>query len=184
MLFTSARNSIAAHTSLLETMRCKVLLAPTPNPQIISDIAQATSLPIIKVPSIDNLLDTEYRHVPFSKTLKGNGNDTFAVVHTSGSTGLPKPIEFTFAVGAAFMKMTQLSTPEGFDSLYRMIQEKRIFVTVPPFHVRPSSRHTSTIKDTNKQLKPGGLPLSCHLQRDSIWSCFNLPYCIISSFGF
>ncbi|KAJ5755575.1 NRPS-like enzyme [Penicillium manginii] len=134
MFFASARNSIAAHISLLETMRCKILLAPIPRPSIISDIAQATSLPVLEVPAVNEFLRTQYKYVPFSKTLAKNGSDTFAVVHTSGSTGIPKPIEFTFSAGAAFMEMTQLHTPEGFDSLYRMIQEKRIFVTVPPFH--------------------------------------------------
>ncbi|OQE16458.1 hypothetical protein PENSTE_c024G02534 [Penicillium steckii] len=134
MFFPSARNSITAHTILLEKLKCKVLLAPTPRPKIISDIAQATSLPVLTIPGVNELLETQYSPVPFSRTLSENGTDTFAVVHTSGSTGIPKSIEFTFAVGAAFMRMVQLHTPDGFHSLYRMIQEKRIFVTVPPFH--------------------------------------------------
>jgi acyl-coenzyme A synthetase/AMP-(fatty) acid ligase len=150
MFFTSVRNSVAGHTSLLETMRCKVLLAPIPRPQIISEIAQATSLPVLDVPDIFELLGTQYKHVHFSKTLAKNGSDTFAVVHTSGSTGIPKPIEFTYAAGAAFMEMTQLDTPEGFESLYRMIQEKRIFVTVPPFHVRQPQN--TTIEGTNSYI--------------------------------
>jgi long-subunit acyl-CoA synthetase (AMP-forming) len=132
-------------------MRCKILLAPIPRPSIISDIAQATSLPVLEVPAVNEFLRTQYKDVPFSKTLAKNGSDTFAVVHTSGSTGIPKPIEFTFSAGAAFMEMTQLHTPEGFDSLYRMIQEKRIFVTVPPFHVRQN--HNLTIEYANSHIQ-------------------------------
>ena len=135
MFFPSARNSITAQTILLEKLECRVLLAPTPSPTIIANIAQATTLPVLIIPGVNELLETQYAPVPFSRTLSENGTDTFAVVHTSGSTGIPKSIEFTFAVGAAFMRMVQLHTPDGFHSLYRMIQEKRIFVTVPPFHV-------------------------------------------------
>ncbi|KAK5798455.1 hypothetical protein VI817_004745 [Penicillium citrinum] len=134
MFFPSARNSLTAHTILLAKLQCKVLLASTPSPPIISDIAQATSLPVVTIPEVNELLTTEYASVPFSRTLAENGTDTFTVFHTSGSTGIPKSIKLPFAVGAAFMRMVQLHTPDGFHSLYRMIQEKRIFVTVLPFH--------------------------------------------------
>ena len=55
--------------------------------------------------------------------------------HTSGSTGLPKPLVYTHATAAANTKMFSLEPPPGFESLDRIYQGKRVFNTFPPFHV-------------------------------------------------
>lgn len=184
MFFPSARNSLTAHTILLAKLQCKVLLASTPSPPIISDIAQATSLPVVTIPEVNELLTTEYASVPFSRTLAENGTDTFTVFHTSGSTGIPKSIKLPFAVGAAFMRMVQLHTPDGFHSLYRMIQEKRIFVTVLPFHVKKVFYLVlKGEKKAKRRFDLGSLYFPRYFQRHPIRGCPHISEFIIICFS-
>ncbi|TGO32047.1 hypothetical protein BHYA_0361g00020 [Botrytis hyacinthi] len=68
-LLISVKNSDEAQLKLLETTECRVLLA-------------ATDLPAIKY--------------PFLATLESEPNRPFAILHPSGSTGLPEPIVYTF----------------------------------------------------------------------------------------
>lgn len=56
--------------------------------------------------------------------------------HTSGSTGLPKPITWTHESAVRHMRNTDLEPPEGgFTSAERLMAGKRVMVTTPPFHV-------------------------------------------------
>lgn len=58
------------------------------------------------------------------------------VVHTSGSTGMPKPLLYTHATAATNISMMSLDPPAGYKSQDRAYQGKRVFITFPPFHVR------------------------------------------------
>lgn len=43
------------------------------------------------------LRDAEVPHYPFTKTFEEAKHEPFAVIHTSGSTGMPKPVIATHA---------------------------------------------------------------------------------------
>lgn len=73
---------------------------------------------------------------PYGKTLETAATEPLMVVHTSGSTGIPKPLIMTHEFAARCMRMITMDPPDGFDSLDKMFQGKRIFMTFPPFHVR------------------------------------------------
>lgn len=54
------------------------------------------------IPELEDLLsDDDVRDFPFVKTFEEAKHDPFLILHTSGSTGLPKPVTFTHAVVAA-----------------------------------------------------------------------------------
>ena len=84
---------------------------------------------------MDYLLDTHHMHVPFTKTFEEALSDPLFVVHTSGSTGIPKPLIYTHAFAATNTNMMSLDPPPGYESQDRMYQGKRVFITFPPFHV-------------------------------------------------
>ena len=62
-------------------------------------------------------------------------SDPFFVVHTSGSTGIPKPLLYTHATAATNTEMMSLNPPSGYESQDRMYQGKRVFITFPPYRV-------------------------------------------------
>lgn len=56
--------------------------------------------------------------------------------HTSGSTGLPKPLIWTQESVARQHNMSALPAPNGSRSLDSLYLGKRVLNTLPPFHVR------------------------------------------------
>lgn len=70
-------------------------------------------------------------------------NDSNLKRHTSGSTGFPKPIPYTHDGAAKSINMMSLDPPAGFESLHRMYQKKRVFLTFPPFHASSPSLYFS-----------------------------------------
>lgn len=71
-------------------------------------------------------------HVParnaYCRTLNDNS-------HTSGSTGLPKPLIYTHDTLARNTRMMSLEPPPGSESQHRVYQGARVFSAFPPFHV-------------------------------------------------
>lgn len=80
MFLTSPRNSVAAHRSLLDRLNCTKLVAPVPRPPPITAILEAQTLDVLEVPSIDDLLNTEYPHFEYAKTYPEAAGETFAVM--------------------------------------------------------------------------------------------------------
>ncbi|TVY56661.1 Non-canonical non-ribosomal peptide synthetase FUB8 [Lachnellula cervina] len=134
ILFTSPRNSIAAHVNLFDILDCKVILAPTPRPPPTTAILAEHTMQILEVPSVEHLITTKYPFFPFNKTFGHAWNEPLVVFHTSGSTGLPKPIIWTHGYASSVSNLIQMDPPEGYNSQERLYQANRVFVMFPPFH--------------------------------------------------
>lgn len=110
MFLTSPRNSAVAHQSLFTKLECTTLLAPSPRPPFIAGILDAHPLKFVDVPSVAELLATEYPVFPYAKTYPEAAHDRLAILHTSGSTGIPKPIIWTHDSAVKHMHMQRLDT--------------------------------------------------------------------------
>lgn len=88
------------------------------------------------MPSIEELLNSTYKHFPYDKTFESAKREPLVALHTSGTTGLPKPIIYTHDFAAAYMKAIQIEPPEGFESMERKSEGGRVFALTAPFHVR------------------------------------------------
>ncbi|KAJ5109091.1 NRPS-like enzyme [Penicillium angulare] len=133
----SPRNSVAAQRSLLQKLDCTTLLMPVPHPPFTAAILEALeeqSVKTLDMPSVNTLLTTDYPDFPYSKTYPEAINDRLAVVHTSGSTGIPKPIIWTHESAVRHINMQLLEPPEKHESQDAKNFGKRVFVTLPPFH--------------------------------------------------
>lgn len=56
--------------------------------------------------------------------------------HTSGSTGIPKPVIYTHESIARYLRCSSCPTEEGTPSLDGLCRGKRMISTLPLFHVR------------------------------------------------
>ena len=65
VLTTSPRNSVQAQVKLLARLKCQYILSPSPHPPQIDEMAKSTGLPVVDVPSVADMLDKQYPHVPF-----------------------------------------------------------------------------------------------------------------------
>ncbi|GFN18907.1 NRPS-like enzyme [Aspergillus tubingensis] len=134
MFLTSPRNSVAAHSSLFNRLSCTKLVTPVPHPPPVKAILEGHTLDILEVPSVDELISKEYAHFEFSKTYPEAAGEVLAVIHTSGSTGIPKPIFWTHDTACKHMHTTVLDPPRGHESQDSWLFGKRIFLVPPPFH--------------------------------------------------
>ncbi|KAL8658299.1 MAG: hypothetical protein Q9226_001115 [Calogaya cf. arnoldii] len=140
MLLISARNTVQDHISLFEQTQCRVLLAPiTPRSPVVQAISEAYKSRILDSPSLKELLGNNYPHYQYRKTFADARNDPFFVVHTSGTTGTPKPVVFSHDFAASFIQWSQLAPPPGFESQVSLCQSNRFFVTLPFFHLATDS---------------------------------------------
>jgi acyl-coenzyme A synthetase/AMP-(fatty) acid ligase len=53
---------------------------------------------VLELPNISDIAEKSHPHFPFEKTFETARNDPFIVLHTSGTTELPKPIIWTHDV--------------------------------------------------------------------------------------
>ena len=101
---------------------------------MITTLATTHKIHVIEVPSLDEMLSTRHTNYPYTKTFDEASHEPLLAFHTSGSTGLPKPIIWSHAFAAAYVKMTQLDPPTGFESQDRLFQANRLLFMLPPFH--------------------------------------------------
>ena len=84
------------------------------------------------------LAQESVNHYPYNKSFEEAAHDPFIVIHTSGSTGLPKPITL-YHGGLATVDAHRLMPP--LDIYGALIipppgqGSTRIFASLPPFHV-------------------------------------------------
>lgn len=77
-------------------------------------------------------------HYPYEKTFEEAAHDPFIVIHTSGSTGLPKPIILRHGGLASVDSHHLMPSLHGYRPLANMKVAngtERMFATLPPFHV-------------------------------------------------
>ena len=135
MLLTSPRNSVPAHINLFKLTDCTIMLTPTPQPLTIPALTAAHELRVFSVPTFDELLDRRHPHYPYNKSFEQANHEPLLAFHTSGSTGLPKPVVWSHAYAATYLKAIRLDPPQGFESQDRLFQANRMFFMLPPFHV-------------------------------------------------
>lgn len=135
MLLNSPQNSIPAYTHLFKATDCKVMFAAEPFLPVVDEILAAHTLRVIPAPSIEELLTTRHPHYAFEKTFDEARNEPLVVVHTSGTTSLPKPIVYSHDFAASIPRFNQLDPPEGYKNQNRSYQSSRLFYMLPPFHV-------------------------------------------------
>ncbi|KAJ5118014.1 secondary metabolism biosynthetic enzyme [Penicillium atrosanguineum] len=134
IFLTSPRNSIAAHESLLKSLECTKFLFSSPRPPPVTAVVDALQLESLDVPSVEDLLSTKHPHVEYDKTYPEDAADKMVVVHTSGSTGLPKPVVWSLETANAHMRMVALNSVDEHENQHSWLRGKRQFLTLPPFH--------------------------------------------------
>ncbi|KAI1763791.1 putative NRPS-like enzyme [Hypoxylon sp. FL1150] len=134
LFLTSPRNSPAAHRGLFSSLKCRTLLTTDPAPPSVHSILEAVQPRKFTIPSIESLLEENYPHFNFDKSYEQARWDPLYVIHTSGSTGLPKPLIWTHETSARHNNFCDREPPAAVSSLDRMLQGKRVLSTLPPFH--------------------------------------------------
>lgn len=93
-----------------------------------------------QVASLDYWLDQEVVElIPYTKNFEEMQKKAMFILHSSGTTGMPKPRGITHGLLGVTDNYHDLPMPEDRDSLPKLwAQEKRMFNLLPPFHVSAS----------------------------------------------
>ncbi|KAI0022959.1 acetyl-CoA synthetase-like protein [Xylariomycetidae sp. FL0641] len=92
VLFSSLLNTTPAHVLLMAKTKCTALFSSAGFN--VKDVLASRPMPHSTIPELNDLLDLSDRaeHYPYTKTFSEAENDPYLIIHTSGSTGDPKPI--------------------------------------------------------------------------------------------
>ncbi|KAM0139901.1 hypothetical protein ACHAP3_002961 [Botrytis cinerea] len=146
LFVTSPRNSPAAHCALFDHLKCQTLIISNPIPPPANVILDAVKpMRHFMVPSIEELLNQQYPHYVLSKTFEDLRQTPIVVMHTSGTTGFPKPLIWTHETCTQVLNANACEAPNEILSLQNsFIKGKRVIVTLPPFHVSCSKSKEGT----------------------------------------
>lgn len=111
------------------------MLAPVPQPSVTASILEAHLMRVHQIPEVDELLGQKFPHFPYEKSFEQARAEPLVVLHTSGTTGLPKPVIWTHDWAASFAEQLASEPPTGYESVDRMMLGTRCFSLMPCFHV-------------------------------------------------
>ncbi|KAL8801018.1 MAG: hypothetical protein Q9182_004762 [Xanthomendoza sp. 2 TL-2023] len=134
-LFPSTRNTIEGTRSLMAQMQCRTLIT-SEEIQVVDLLENGARHLIIE--SLADMLSkgSDIEHYPYDKTFDVAKDDPFIVIHTSGSTGLPKPITMYQGGLATADAHHNLQAHNGQSpKVQQLLTASPSLHTLPPFHM-------------------------------------------------
>ena len=136
MLFFSPRNSLEGHLHILDMTQCRIFAVPSVQLPTVHSITTARNLRQLAVPELDDWLSgSPAPPRPFTRSFEEVRHEPMVMLHSSGTTGLPKPVGYTHGCLAAHL--SQLRPPVAEQDCYIMelaSRAPRIFNGFPLFH--------------------------------------------------
>ena len=134
MLFLSPKNSDAGHLNVLEKSDSHIFL--TAENMKFDHVLSQREMKTATVPELQALLDNAPAPVyPYTKTFEQARKDPCLVLHTTGSTGLPKPITWKLEILSTYEAWRTVPPVDGYISTTEVYQEsKRAYNCMPLFH--------------------------------------------------
>lgn len=129
----SPRNTLAGYKALFNALDVKFVLAGGASP-IVDTIVNELGLRQLSVPSVDELVSGLFPHYPYDRCFITSQDEPLVVLHTSGTTALPKPIIITHNWVSNWAQAMHQKGPPGTQGLNPSQLGNRVLVLMPPFH--------------------------------------------------
>lgn len=140
-LFLSPKNSTAGALAVLETLSCNIWAraGEATTIPLVKEVLDQRPMTVLDLPLLDELLDcdgTPAYH--YTKTFAEATTDPFCFLHTSGSTGIPKPIPWSNGLIGTMDAVRLLPPVEGDGGLLPWTDDwkphDRIYSSFPMSH--------------------------------------------------
>lgn len=141
LFLESPRNPTATNVALLEQTGCTKVLYSSELALLIEPYRSIapSSHSFDEVPSFLEMLHSSPDYYPYDKSFDEAKDDPILVIHSSGSTGLPRPIQYTHGTFAAHDREHLLPAPADRKkrdiSFFEFREEARIYVPSAFFHL-------------------------------------------------
>ncbi|UKZ82971.1 putative NRPS-like protein biosynthetic cluster [Trichoderma virens FT-333] len=134
--FTSPRNTIEGQISLLEASDCHYFLYGEGYLPVIEKVLAKRQMKTSQVPSAKEWLSAKPDNFPYNYTAEESRWHPWIALHTSGSTGMPKPIVVNQANLQVIDALRHYRDERGKPSLYEAWASRasRLFNPMPLFH--------------------------------------------------
>ncbi|KAF4627917.1 hypothetical protein G7Y89_g10235 [Cudoniella acicularis] len=134
MLFLSPRNNLEGHLNVLEGVDCQIFLYGKDTH--VQHILSQRPMSNFVAPELEELLDSSSVDMyPYMKTFEEACMDPCLVLHTTGSTGLPKPITWKVGILSTYEAWRTIPHVDGYipnTEIYQ--QSSRAYTSMPLFH--------------------------------------------------
>lgn len=97
-LYLSPKNSVEGALAVLAATECKIWASASEAPSVplVDEVLQKRTMKLLELPLLEVLLDAkDAKPFPYTKTFDAAMSEPFCFLHTSGSTGVPKPIPWS-----------------------------------------------------------------------------------------
>lgn len=134
MLFLSPRNSVEGHVHILQSAKCHVLLYS--RTAKVNHILESRALLTCVVPELKQFLSNDPVSIyPYDKSFAEACNDPALVLHTTGTTGLPKAITWRIGTLSTYEAWRTIPHVNGFVPTTEVYQQaRRVYASMPLFH--------------------------------------------------
>ncbi|KAH6670910.1 hypothetical protein F5X68DRAFT_175463 [Plectosphaerella plurivora] len=137
--FISPRNSPEGQLHLLQSVDCKIVSTPSLTLGMIKPwLAARPSMKIIEIPPLEELISqaSTVPPFPYNRTFEEGRWDPLCTLHSSGTTGMPKPIIVRQGAMALRDGQQMLETWKGKRHVFDLLGDEvqRLFLPVPLFH--------------------------------------------------
>ncbi|KXT10371.1 hypothetical protein AC579_9153 [Pseudocercospora musae] len=172
--FPSPRNDTSAHSSLFQKYGCKILLLPAGSSlrNTLQDVIEAESLACLEVPDLNFFLSFSPDPYIWHWSPRTIATEPLVGLHTSGSTGLPKPVKIKHGNPMAMEKWKQI--PDfGHGSIhFCQWPGKRVLLALPLFHLAAINIAMAAVQNCFTLVFPpaGPVPVNAPMIADIIRS--------------
>jgi acyl-CoA synthetase (AMP-forming)/AMP-acid ligase II len=135
-LFISPRNTAAVQLSLFEVTHCHALYCTESLKPMMKPCLDQREMKAVTIDSVEHFLNVSSPPFPYDKTIDQSRWDPLVVLHTSGSTGIPKPIVARQGTFYALENMLRQGPFNGCPFAMADWGEKgtKILLSMPMFH--------------------------------------------------
>ncbi|KAI1474899.1 acetyl-CoA synthetase-like protein [Daldinia eschscholtzii] len=137
-MFISPRNSLEGQLSLFDKTDCQILAFAKPLRGLVRPWLEKREMKAIEVGPVEAWFpEQEVEPFPYEKTFEQAEWDPLVVLHTSGSTGIPKPVVIRLGLIAINDSYHDLPTfGDGYEPWLRGFSKasRKTFVPMPLFH--------------------------------------------------
>lgn len=140
-LFLSPKNNTEGALAVLEATKCNIWVnASDASPvHLVKEMTKQRPMTLLQLPLLEELLDAASTEpFPYLKTFSEASNDPFCILHTSGTTGVPKPIPWSHGLIGTMDAVRLLPPIDGDDGLLPWTSDwiagDRIYSAFPMSH--------------------------------------------------
>ncbi|KAF2846132.1 transferase family protein-like protein [Plenodomus tracheiphilus IPT5] len=119
-LFLSPKNNLDGALAVLDVARCNIWVQSKEQSSVplVKEFLERREMRLLQLPEVDELINAaSNKPFPYTKMFDDVAHEPFCILHTSGTTGVPKPVSWSHGLIGTMDAIRLLPSTEGDDGL-------------------------------------------------------------------